>query len=51
MNNTKGLGPAYSIGHFDGICGMGWDDISVDGVTTPLRALVESGKLAEQVWP
>ena len=50
VNNTKGLGPAYTIGHFDGICGMGWDDISVDHVTTPVRALVESGLLAEQVF-
>ena len=39
VNNTKGLGPAYAVGKFDGICGMGWDDISVDGVTTPVRAL------------
>jgi len=29
---------------------MGWDDISVDRVRTPLRALVESGKLAEEVF-
>ena len=50
MNNTKGLGPAYSVGKFDGICGMGWDDISVDNVMTPVRALVESGKLAENVF-
>jgi len=50
VNNTKGLGPAFSIGHFDGICGLGWDDISVDHVETPLRALVNSGKLAEPVF-
>lgn len=50
VNNTKGLGPAFSIGHFDGICGMGWDDISVDHVETPLRALVNSGKLPEPVF-
>lgn len=50
VNNTKGLGPAFSIGHFDGICGMGWDDISVDHVETPLRALVRSGKLPEPVF-
>merc|ERR1719201_2441673 len=50
VDNTKGLGPAYSVGHFDGICGMGWDDISVDGVETPLRALVNSGKLDEPVF-
>merc|ERR1712217_720540 len=46
VNNTKGLGPAWLAGHFDGICGMGWDDISVDHVKTPLRALVDSKKLA-----
>merc|ERR1711966_68123 len=45
VNNTKGLGPAWAVGHFDGICGMGWDDISVDHVKTPLRALVDSKKL------
>jgi hypothetical protein len=45
VNNTKGLGPAWLAGHFDGICGMGWDDISVDHVETPLRALVNSKKL------
>jgi hypothetical protein len=49
-NDVSGLGPAYGVGHFDGICGMGWDDISVDGVQTPLRALVESGKLDEPVY-
>merc|ERR1712183_331076 len=50
VDNTKGLGPAWLVGHFDGICGMGWDDISVDGVETPLRALVNSGKLDEPVF-
>jgi hypothetical protein len=50
VNNTKGLGPAYSVGKFDGICGMGWDDISVDGVTTPVRALVNSGLYTENVF-
>jgi hypothetical protein len=45
VNVTKGLGPAYSLGKFDGIAGMGWDDISVDGVETPLRALVNSKDL------
>jgi hypothetical protein len=50
VDNVKGLGPAYSVGHFDGICGMGLDDISVDHVETPLRALVNSGKLDEPVF-
>jgi len=50
VNNTKGLGPAWLAGHFDGICGMGWDDISVDHVKTPLRALVDSKKLAANAF-
>jgi len=50
VNNTKGFGIAWSVGHFDGICGMGWDDISVDNVETPLRALVNSGKMQEPVF-
>jgi len=45
VNNTKGLGAAYAIGKFDGICGLGWDGISVDHVETPLLALVNSKKL------
>lgn len=50
VDNTKGLGPAWLAGHFDGICGMGWDDISVDHVKTPLRALVDSKKLGANVF-
>eukprot|EP01062_Namystynia_karyoxenos_P014400 TRINITY_DN1518_c0_g1_i3.p1 TRINITY_DN1518_c0_g1~~TRINITY_DN1518_c0_g1_i3.p1 ORF type:complete len:563 (+),score=254.98 TRINITY_DN1518_c0_g1_i3:73-1689(+) len=50
VNNTKGLGLGYSIGKFDGICGLGWDGISVDGVETPLRALVNSKKLPANVF-
>merc|ERR1712232_737211 len=50
VDNTKGLGPAWAVGHFDGICGMGWDDISVDHVKTPLRALVDSKKLGANAF-
>merc|ERR1712014_326118 len=50
VNNTKGLGTMWLVGKLDGICGMGWDDISVDHVETPLRALVNSGKLQERVF-
>lgn len=50
VDNTKGLGMAWYFGHFDGICGMGWDDISVDGVETPVRALVNSRKLQENAF-
>jgi len=45
VDDTSGLGMGWYLGHFDGICGMGWDDISVDKVETPLRALVNSKKL------
>jgi len=50
VNDVSGLGKGYSIGKFDGICGMAWDSISVDGVQTPVQALVASGKLPEPVF-
>merc|ERR1712232_258541 len=50
VNNTKGLGTMWLVGKLDGILGLGWDDISVDHVQTPLRALVNSGKLEEPVF-
>jgi len=50
VDNTKGFGVAWYAGHFDGICGMGWDDISVDHVKTPLRALVDSKKLGANAF-
>jgi hypothetical protein len=50
VNDVSGLGAAFTIGKFDGICGMGWDSISVDGVQTPVQALVASGQLAEPVF-
>ena len=40
----------FKIGKFDGICGMGWYDISVDRAQTPLQAMVASGQMAEQVF-
>jgi len=50
VDNTAGLGLMWRVGKLDGICGMGWDDISVDGVETPLRALVRSKKLEQNVF-
>merc|ERR1712178_513720 len=46
MGNAKGLGLAYGIGKFDGILGLGWDRISVDGVPTVFGDLVKEGTLA-----
>lgn len=50
VNNVKGLGIMWLVGKLDGILGLGWDDISVDRVETPLRALVNSGGLGEAVF-
>merc|ERR1712176_783593 len=50
VDDVSGLGVAYTLGKFDGICGMGWDSISVDGVLTPVQALVASGELKEPVF-
>jgi hypothetical protein len=48
--DVSGLGVGYSIGKFDGICGMGWESISVDDVQTPVQALMASGKMAEPMF-
>jgi hypothetical protein len=50
VENAGGLGLAYGIGKFDGILGLGWDRISVDGVTTPFHNLVDQDTLAEKVF-
>jgi hypothetical protein len=50
VNDVTGLGLGYTLGKFDGICGMAWDRISVDGVQTPIQALVASGQLPEPVF-
>eukprot|EP00948_MAST-09A_sp_MAST-9A-sp1_P001920 g1920.t1 len=48
VNNTKGLGPAYSVGKFDGILGLGWGSIAVDGVKTPFQAVIDAGLVEDQ---
>lgn len=50
VNVTKGLGPAYGIGKFDGICGMGYDRLVQGGGPAPFTALVNSGQLDEPVF-
>lgn len=37
---VSGLGMAYSVGRFDGILGLGWDEIAVDGIPTVLSTLI-----------
>merc|ERR1711871_1263378 len=50
VEDASGLGLAYSIGKFDGILGLGWDRISVDGILTPVHNLINSGELSEPVF-
>jgi hypothetical protein len=50
VDDTSGLGLGYKLGKFDGICGLAWPMISVDGVPTPLQALVAAGELEENVF-
>ena len=50
VDDESGLGLGYRLGHFDGILGLGWHGISVDGVPTILEALTEAGELDEAVF-
>jgi len=50
VEDAGGLGLAYGIGKFDGILGLGWDRISVDGVETVMSNLVNGGELADKVF-
>jgi len=40
VTDASGLGAAYKLGKFDGILGMAFDSISVNGVTTPFHNLI-----------
>ncbi|EQC36985.1 hypothetical protein SDRG_05806 [Saprolegnia diclina VS20] len=40
VNVTKGLGPAYYLGRFDGIFGLAFDSISVGHVETPFHRML-----------
>ncbi|KAJ0405775.1 hypothetical protein P43SY_003625 [Pythium insidiosum] len=50
VNVTKGLGPAYYLGKFDGIFGLAFDTISVAHLTTPFHRMVQDGLLDEPVF-
>jgi len=43
VNVVSGLGLAYEVGHFDGILGMAFQTISVDGIPTVYDNLVRQG--------
>ncbi|CAM9387536.1 unnamed protein product [Choristocarpus tenellus] len=50
ITDAKGLGVAFLVGKFDGIAGLAFDEISVEGVPTPFHNLVEQGALDEPVF-
>merc|ERR1712039_1155120 len=50
VDDTSGLGLGYRFGKFDGILGLGWDSISVGGVPTVMKALVDSKQLEQPVF-
>jgi len=50
VTDAKGLGIAYGLGHFDGILGLAFDVLSVDGVVSPMENLLEKGHIKEPVF-
>jgi len=50
ITDVSGLGIGYVAGKFDGICGLAWDKISVDGMKTPFHNLVDAGELDAPVF-
>mmetsp|Transcript_17170 Transcript_17170/g.52171 ORF Transcript_17170/g.52171 Transcript_17170/m.52171 type:complete len:375 (+) Transcript_17170:38-1162(+) len=50
VDDLSGLGAAYALGKFDGILGLAWGSISVDGVPTPLEAMLAGNELEQNVF-
>jgi hypothetical protein len=50
VDTVSGLGLAYAIGKFDGIMGLGFPSISVDGITPVFTELVNNKDLAQGVF-
>jgi hypothetical protein len=47
ITDVTGLGPAFSVGKFDGIAGMAFQSISVDDLPTWFHSLVNSGQMTQ----
>lgn len=43
INDVSGLGLAYALGHFDGILGMAFNSISIDGIPTVFNNMETEG--------
>jgi len=50
ITDVTGLGPAYSLGKFDGIAGCAWDTISVDGIPPIFTDFISEKKWDEPVF-
>jgi len=50
VDNAGGLGPAFLIGQFDGILGLAFQRISVDGIPPVFQDFVDAGVLDENVF-
>lgn len=48
VDDVEGFGDMWTNSFFDGVCGLGFDDLSP--TETPLRAMVETGQLKEAVF-
>ncbi|KPI87093.1 putative aspartate protease [Leptomonas seymouri] len=42
ITDASGLGLAYALSKWDGICGMAWPSISVDGIEPPMFSIAKS---------
>jgi len=50
INDAGGMGIAYLLGKFDGIFGLAFDSISVDGAPTVIGNAIEQGLLDQPVF-
>jgi hypothetical protein len=50
VTDASGLGPAYSIGKFDGICGMGWPAIAVNKVPPIFFQALQEGVVTDPIF-
>jgi len=50
IDNVAGLGPAYSMGAFDGILGLGFGSLSIDKSKTVMENAMDQGQLDENLF-
>jgi hypothetical protein len=50
ITDVKGLGPAFLVGKFDGILGMAFETISVDGLPPVFRLMLNQGLIKQPLF-